>query len=226
MSNSLPLRDCNPPSSSVLGISQARILEWVAISSSRGYSWPRDWTHVSCISCLAGEVFTLETPGKPYKHGVQAKYLLLHCFHFSCQNAPPACWYIISLSFQLAQLMFWVPPTVYIIYFPVSFPSLFVGFQSYHSKPTHIVPWVAIPFVGFKWFAFSINGIVWLKKGPLEILPLTSFWILSFRENQNVWGPFPINSYFWFEKNVNWCLKQWDPHTMEGKTGMVQWLAM
>ena len=32
------------------GISQARILEWVAISFSRGSSWPRDWTHVSCNS--------------------------------------------------------------------------------------------------------------------------------------------------------------------------------
>ena len=35
---------------SVHEISQARILEWVAISSSRGSPWPRDWTHVSCIS--------------------------------------------------------------------------------------------------------------------------------------------------------------------------------
>ena len=34
--------DCNPPSSSVHGILQARILEWVAISFSRGYSRPRD----------------------------------------------------------------------------------------------------------------------------------------------------------------------------------------
>ena len=42
-------RDFTPPGSSVLGISQARILEWVAISSSRGSSWPRDWTRVSCI---------------------------------------------------------------------------------------------------------------------------------------------------------------------------------
>ena len=41
--------NCSPPSSSVHGIFQARILEWVAISSSRGSSWPRDWTHVSCI---------------------------------------------------------------------------------------------------------------------------------------------------------------------------------
>jgi len=41
--------DCNLPGSSVHGISQARILEWVAISSSRGYSWSRDRTHISCI---------------------------------------------------------------------------------------------------------------------------------------------------------------------------------
>ena len=41
--------DCNSPGSSVRGISQARILGWVAISYSRGYSRPRDWTCVSCI---------------------------------------------------------------------------------------------------------------------------------------------------------------------------------
>ena len=39
--------DCSPPGFSVHGIHQARILEWVAISSSRGSSWPSDWTHVS-----------------------------------------------------------------------------------------------------------------------------------------------------------------------------------
>ena len=37
------------PGSSVNGISQARILEWVAMSFSRGSSWPRDRTHISCI---------------------------------------------------------------------------------------------------------------------------------------------------------------------------------
>ena len=41
--------DCRPPGSSVQGILQVRILEWVAISSSRGSSRPRDGTHVSCI---------------------------------------------------------------------------------------------------------------------------------------------------------------------------------
>ena len=41
--------DCSPPGSSLHGILQARILEWVAIPFSRGSSWPRDWTRVSCI---------------------------------------------------------------------------------------------------------------------------------------------------------------------------------
>ena len=42
--------DCSQPDSSVHGISQARMLEWVAISFSRGSSQPGDRTHVSCIS--------------------------------------------------------------------------------------------------------------------------------------------------------------------------------
>ena len=41
--------DCSLPGSSLHGILQARVLEWVAISFSRGSSWPRDRTQVSCI---------------------------------------------------------------------------------------------------------------------------------------------------------------------------------
>ena len=45
----LTLLDFSPPGSSVHGISLARILEWVAISFSRGSSWPWDRTQISCI---------------------------------------------------------------------------------------------------------------------------------------------------------------------------------
>ena len=48
--------DCSPPGSSVHGILQARILEWVAMPFSRGSSQPRDRTQVSCI---AGGFFTV-----------------------------------------------------------------------------------------------------------------------------------------------------------------------
>ena len=56
--------DCSPPGSSVHGILQARILEWVAISFSRGSSPPRDQTQVSCVSCIEGGFFTTEPLGK------------------------------------------------------------------------------------------------------------------------------------------------------------------
>ena len=54
--------DGSPPDSSVHGILQARILEWVAMPPFRGPSRLRDWT---CGSSLAGEFFTTEPPGKP-----------------------------------------------------------------------------------------------------------------------------------------------------------------
>ena len=51
--------DCSPLGSSVHGILQARILEWVAIPFSRGSSWPRDWTQVSHTG---GKFFTIWVP--------------------------------------------------------------------------------------------------------------------------------------------------------------------
>ena len=47
--------DRSPSGSSVHGILQARILEWVAMPVSRGSSQPRDWTHVSYVSCIGRE---------------------------------------------------------------------------------------------------------------------------------------------------------------------------
>ena len=55
----------NLPGSSVLGISQAGILEWIAISFSRESSQSRDRTH---ISCMADRFFTTEPPGKPTEY--------------------------------------------------------------------------------------------------------------------------------------------------------------
>ena len=49
-------RDYSPPGSSVHGILQAKVLEWVAISSSRRSSWPRDQTCISFVSCFGRQV--------------------------------------------------------------------------------------------------------------------------------------------------------------------------
>ena len=50
--------DYSPPGSSAHGIFQARILEWAAISSTKGSSQPRYPTRISCVSCIAGKPFT------------------------------------------------------------------------------------------------------------------------------------------------------------------------
>ena len=55
-SHSVDSMACSPQVSSVPGILQARILEWVAISYSKGSSWPRDQTPVSCISYTGRQI--------------------------------------------------------------------------------------------------------------------------------------------------------------------------
>ena len=60
---------------SLSGILQARILEWVAMPSSRGFSQPRNQTLVSCVSCIAGRVFTAEPLGKPKQLSYNCPYL-------------------------------------------------------------------------------------------------------------------------------------------------------
>ena len=57
--------DYSLPGCCVHGILQARIQVQVSMTSSRGSSQPRGWTHVSCGSCIAGRFFTAEPPGKP-----------------------------------------------------------------------------------------------------------------------------------------------------------------
>ena len=85
---------CSPPGSSVHGILQARILEWVAIPFSRGSSSPRDQTQVSCVSCIEGRFFTTELLGKqqsikqkkkkPQSH--HGDTLVRLCLVYSCEN--------------------------------------------------------------------------------------------------------------------------------------------
>ena len=62
--------DCSPPDSSVHGILQARILEWVALPSSRGSSRPRDWISISYVSCIGRQVL----------------------YHWCYLGSPEGCW--------------------------------------------------------------------------------------------------------------------------------------
>ena len=85
-------RDCSLPGSSVHGILQARILEWVAMLSSRGSSWFRDQTHVSCTSCIGKQILyrciTWEAlPNLLYLN--ESSYLEGWLLQFPCKNKIP-----------------------------------------------------------------------------------------------------------------------------------------
>jgi len=72
--------DCSLPGSSVYGILQARVLEWIAISSSRRSLWPRDWTCISCISCVGRRVsLSLAPLGKPGVTMIQFSLVAQSC---------------------------------------------------------------------------------------------------------------------------------------------------
>ena len=72
-----PMAKRSPPGSSVYGISQTRILEWLANSFSKGSSQPREWICIvgrffTAEPALAGGSFTTEPPGKPSFHTAAA----------------------------------------------------------------------------------------------------------------------------------------------------------
>ena len=73
---------CSLLDSSVCGIFQARILEWVALSFSKGASGPRDWTRVSCIACRFCTVWAT-------REALQHTQLLFHVCIISIFITPP-----------------------------------------------------------------------------------------------------------------------------------------
>ena len=79
--------NCSPPGSSVHGILQARPLEWVAMPSSRGSSWPRDRTHISYISCIGW-------------------WILYHYCHLGIEviMVPNMCWVLTVSNIELSTL--------------------------------------------------------------------------------------------------------------------------
>ena len=85
--------DCRLPGFSVHGILQARILEWVAISSSRAFSWPRDRTQVSCI---AGRFFTIWAAGE----ALIAGYMEIDIFSWTTAYLLPCLGYLLFLRFE------------------------------------------------------------------------------------------------------------------------------
>ena len=74
--------DCSPPGISVSGIIQARILEWVLISFSRGSSRPRDQTHMFYISCNGIRVLPTSTTWEAPEYSLEGLMLKLKLQYF------------------------------------------------------------------------------------------------------------------------------------------------
>ena len=67
---------CSLPGFSIYEIYQARILEWVAMPSSRGYSRPRDWKCISCVSCIGRRILYHRATWEAHIHMYNWVFLL------------------------------------------------------------------------------------------------------------------------------------------------------
>ena len=105
--------DCNLPGSSVQGICQVGILEWVAISLSGGSSWSRDQTQVSCIT---GRFFT-NWATREARHGLQKSSAVLY--------------FIFSLCWMFLLLLVWCSSTCFLLLLPL----LWCQIQSITVRP-------------------------------------------------------------------------------------------
>ena len=96
--------DVAPPVSSVYGTFQARILEQIAISYSRGSSQPSEWSHISCVSCIG-------------------RHVLYHCTSWKTTNR--------ILRWPLMFPTLWVRDlqSLYFWHHPPNFPEYFQIFQ-------------------------------------------------------------------------------------------------
>ena len=137
--------DCRSPCSSVHGALQARILEWVAVPSSRGSSQPSNWTRSATLHV---DSLSSEPPGKPKNTGTGSLSLLQGIFPSQESN-----WGLLHCRQILYQLSYQGSPRVkhMPIIYPSHFSSLRVTRAHEHKKTcTHLFP-AALPTVAQNW---------------------------------------------------------------------------
>ena len=114
---------CGPPRSSVRGVLQARMLEWVAMPSSRASPWLRDWTPVSCIADTFAAIWTTrEAPhlslGQPYDRPLAIPQCPLTFLDYWWLCSRPSehrelflsAFFLTSVFLQRRQECLWFPP--------------------------------------------------------------------------------------------------------------------
>ena len=118
--------DCSPPGSSVHGILQARTVEWVAISYSRGSSRLRDRTHVTCIFCTGRWFFITSTSW-------EALYLLQVCSNclFLLESIFVVYAFLGIYLFHLSYLLCWLFTVFPYVPFFISIRSVMVHWLSF-----------------------------------------------------------------------------------------------
>ena len=103
-------RDCSPLDTSIHGIFQARILEWVAIFYSRGSSWPRNWTCISCDFCIGRQILhhwvtweALQCNSQPQiylDYYMYARSIVCVTVVCNAMRQKYFCWYFIPFYFK------------------------------------------------------------------------------------------------------------------------------
>ena len=103
-----PCTVCSLPDSSVHGNFQASILEWVAISFSRGSSWTRDQTWVSCT---AGRFFTFWATREAHKEHTQCFSCAGQCLQISVAVSKKVVTQTVTVPMRCYLLLRWWPHT-------------------------------------------------------------------------------------------------------------------
>ena len=105
--------DCSPQGSSVHGIFQERIAEWIAISYSRESSWPRSWTSVSCISCVGSWIlyhcatWEVHTHREKTERNLKIKQLSVNHLLLSLCCIVLEAWTIPTVTLIINLFIFW-----------------------------------------------------------------------------------------------------------------------
>ena len=155
--------ECSLPGSSIHGIFQARVLEWVVISFSRGSSRPSDWTWVSCI---VGRCFTIwATREVSLSPGVCSNSCPLSLWCHPTISSSVTHFSSCLQSFQHQNLFQWVSSSHQVVKASVSASDLPINIQ--------------------QWFPLRLSGLIsLLSKGLSRVFSSTTVLVLAFWKYQ------------------------------------------